>query len=255
VVDPLDGLVRPSVGGRKALDVWRPLATIMEARWDERFGGSEIDTLRARLQSFVKELNLDLPDYLPILKYGLFSEVLVGISPAPENPSLPLTALLSKVLLAFALEFERDWGLSLAICSNVLRVLNEEGIRVRDLPRLTGVSMEAVKMSLGFLEKREFAAMEPRLAGLTPKGLLGQTASKARVAAIEENLARTIRRGFGNGIAKLAGTVDCRTVAAGFGAVSGWLARVASEARDAATLPDGASSRRLPGWILMRAED
>jgi hypothetical protein len=40
-----------------------------------------------------------------------------------------LSALLSQVLLAFALEFERQSDLSLAISANVLRVLGETGVQ------------------------------------------------------------------------------------------------------------------------------
>jgi hypothetical protein len=56
--------------------------------------------------------------------------------------------LLSQVLLAFVLEFECESELSLAICANVVRVLDEKGLRVRDLPILSGVSKEAIAMAL-----------------------------------------------------------------------------------------------------------
>jgi hypothetical protein len=66
---------------------------------------------------------------------------------------LPLFALLSRALLAFAIEFERESELSLAISANVLRVLDETGVRVRDLPILSGVSKEAISMAMGILRK------------------------------------------------------------------------------------------------------
>jgi hypothetical protein len=57
-----------------------------------------------------------------------------------DASSLPLPALLVRVLLAFALEFEPEVGVSLAICADVLRVVVEKGTPVRDLPMLGGIS-------------------------------------------------------------------------------------------------------------------
>jgi hypothetical protein len=65
--------------------------------------------------------------------------------------------LLSRVLLAFAVEFEHESRLSLAIGASVLRVLDTDGVRVRDLPCLSGVSKEAIAMAMGILTKRGLA--------------------------------------------------------------------------------------------------
>ena len=73
-----------------------------------------------------------------------------------DGSSLSLLTLLSRALLAFTIEFEREWELSLAISSNVLRVLDEKGVPLRGLPLLTGVSKEAVSMALGFLKERKY---------------------------------------------------------------------------------------------------
>ena len=64
--------------------------------------------------------------------------------PQPPQGTLPLSALLSRVLLSFAVEYEREAGLSLAVGANVLRVLGAEGTRLRDLPALTGTSKEVL---------------------------------------------------------------------------------------------------------------
>jgi DNA-binding MarR family transcriptional regulator len=95
--------------------------------------------------------------------------------------SLRLPTLLSRVLLAFTLEFERESEVSLAISANVLRLIGEEGVRVRDLPRLSGVSKEAIAMAAGFLVKRRFVVVEPdpaasrtKVVRLTAKGRAAQ---------------------------------------------------------------------------------
>ena len=57
------------------------------------------------------------------------------------------------MLLVFAIDYERESGVSMAISANVLRVLDDDPVRVRDLPALSGVSKEAIGMATGYLEK------------------------------------------------------------------------------------------------------
>ena len=77
----------------------------------------------------------------------------------------------------FTLDFESEAKLSLAISANTLRVLDEAGVRIRDLPRLTGVSKEGNAMCTGCLEREGYAVSEPdpapksgKLLRLTHKG-------------------------------------------------------------------------------------
>jgi DNA-binding MarR family transcriptional regulator len=186
--------------GRKAREIWRPLFGVIEKRWRERFGEAEIDHLRNALAAVVRQIDIELPDCLPILGYGLFSEAPdVKRGAQAERPveavsELPISSLLSKLLLAFAIEFERDSGVSLAVSANVLRLVGEEGVRVRDLPRLAGVSKEAIATSLSFLAKRGYAMVKPEAPGsrvksviLTPKGRAAREKYVPRVAAIEKD--------------------------------------------------------------------
>jgi hypothetical protein len=85
------------------------------------------------------------------------------------------------VLLSFAIEYEQDAEPSLAVGANVLRVLDAEGTRLRDLPVLTGTSREAVRWALGLLLRACLAAKEPdpaasrgKVARLTPAGARAQ---------------------------------------------------------------------------------
>lgn len=162
--DPRDWLLRPTAGGRKALQVWRPLTGIIEKRWEERFGKRTMNELRQSMQSVVNRLNPDLADCLPILGFHMLSP-----GPDPERRAgddgtisvteYALPTLLSKVLLALAIQYERESGLSLAISANVLRLSSEEALRIRDIPRLSGVSKEAIAMALKRLEKGGFASV------------------------------------------------------------------------------------------------
>jgi DNA-binding MarR family transcriptional regulator len=188
-------VIRATPAGRKAQEVWRPLFGIIEKRWQERFGEDEIDQLRESLWALIRQMDVELPDCLPILGYGLFSRVPNPKRRAPDggDAQLPLPALLSRVLLAFALEFERDSDLSLAISANVVRVLDEQGVRIRDLPLLSGVSKEAISMAMGVLQKMGVAVVEAdqtgsrgKVARLTPKGREAQDAYRRLLGIIEE---------------------------------------------------------------------
>jgi DNA-binding MarR family transcriptional regulator len=192
-------VVRATPKGRQAQEVWRPLFAAIEKRWQERFGKQEIDQLRESLWALLSQMDVELPDCLPILGYGLLSR---GPDPKTGAPGglkassgsrLPLSALLSQVLLAFAIEFERESDLSLAISANVVRVLDEKGVPVRDLPLLSGVSKEAISMAMGYLQKRQVATVEPDPAGgrakvalLTPQGRKAQDAYRQLLGIIEE---------------------------------------------------------------------
>jgi DNA-binding MarR family transcriptional regulator len=167
-----EAIVRATAAGRGAQEIWGPLFGVIGSRWRERFGKDAITDLRAALSAIVDRLDLDLPDCLPILGYGLFSAGRHGgdVTYQPRNKqatrpdrdaNLPLSALLSRVLLAFAIDVERVSTVSLAMSANVLRVLGDDEVRVRDLPTLTGVSKEAVAMSAGYLEKQGYVTIEP----------------------------------------------------------------------------------------------
>ena len=195
-----DAVVSLTAGGRQARQVWDDLAATaggeIEGRWRDRLGGPTVDGLRAALAGLVAELDPRLPDCLPILDYPMVSRLDPG---APDGPadddvaSLPLWALLSRALLAFATEFEADSGRSLAISANLLRVLTGGGVRTRDIPALAGVSKEAIAMALGVASKNGLVTEEPDPAGgrfkvtqLTMAGERAQRAYHDRVAAIEE---------------------------------------------------------------------
>ena len=194
---PGDWIVRPTAGGLKAQQIWRPLFGTIEKRWRERFGKDAVGRLRASLAAVVAQLNGELPEYLPILGYGLRANLdRYAAMEAPVNDDASkrnLPALLSQALLAFTIEFEGESALSLAICANVLRVLSDEGVRTRDLPRLSGVSSESIKMGLGFLGKGAYVTLEAetpasrtKLIRLDAKGLLAQDAYWKMSCAIEE---------------------------------------------------------------------
>jgi DNA-binding MarR family transcriptional regulator len=209
-----DLLVRITAGGMRAKEVLRPLGDIIEARWRERFGAAVVDELRSSLAALVSQLDGGLPDCMPILHFGLVTNgpAATRTAAGADVSVLPLSALLARPLVAFAMDFERESALSLAIVANVLRVLDDTGIRVRDLPRLSGVSKEAISMATGFLEKRRYAIEEPdpaasrgKVVRLTAKGRMAQLTSRE---LLERGEARWVQRFGADTIADVRSTLE-----------------------------------------------
>jgi DNA-binding MarR family transcriptional regulator len=194
-----DWLIRATPRGRKAQEVWRPLFAVIEKRWQARFGADVVNQLRKVLAALISEIDIELPECLPILQYGLFSRLpnpkrraLAGHKGSGRS-GLALSVLLSRVLLAFAIEFERESDLSLAICANVLRILDDKTVRLRDLPLLAGVSKEAISMAMGVLQKMRVAVIKPEQTGgrtkvvrLTAKGRKAKHAYRRLLRKIED---------------------------------------------------------------------
>ena len=182
--------------GLQARQVWTPIVGLTEQRWRERFGAEQVGRLQDALREVAARLDPGLPDCLPILGANLTSrgpDPTLPPRPSPADPdTLPLSALLSRVLLSFALEYERESALSLAASANLLRVLDEEGTRLRDLPAQSCISKEAVSWALGVLVRARLAAEEPdpaasrgKVARLTLRGTGAQGAYRDLLAAIE----------------------------------------------------------------------
>ena len=187
---PQERTVHATAAGRVAASVWPALLEEIEGRWGARFGQERVGALRESLAGILRELALELPEYLPVLRYGLRAKPpSFGLTRAGPDARLP--ALLAQVLFAFTLEYERESQLALAIGANVTRPLAGGAMALRELPRAAGISKEAVAMAAGFLEKhgvvtaeRDPASRGKRIA-LTPRGRLWH-AHDARLLADTE---------------------------------------------------------------------
>jgi DNA-binding MarR family transcriptional regulator len=159
---PRDRVVRATTAGRLAMEVWRELPAALEPRWSERFGSATIEQLRGALGAVVGRLDVELPDYLPVLGYGLGIDV-ENVRRLPRSDhavsAASLVRLVSKVLLALTVSFERRSKVSLAISADVLRLTADDGVGLAALPRRSGVSPEAIAMAAGFLERHGYAVL------------------------------------------------------------------------------------------------
>jgi methyltransferase (TIGR00027 family) len=237
-----DALIRPTVWGIEARDTWRAVTEEVESRWRGRLGEEEFGALRAALTELVAHLDPALPDCLPILGFGLRAKrdsradtgpsgkadesgpdlvpPAPGGAPRPAFPAalaprvpppaadrllaadLPLWALLSRPLNAFADQYEAEPGPSLAIGANILRVLTAEGVYTKDIPVLAGVSKESVAMATGFLSRNAGLVTEGpdpagsrfKLTRLTPEG----TEARDEYPALAADIERDWRARFGD---------------------------------------------------------
>lgn len=189
-------LVRATVKGRLVQEMMRGLLPEIEERWRARFGSSAIHELRSALTPILRTVPGGLPDCMPILRHGL---VCTGPKERGNPPhesqlgSLALPILLARALLAIALEFEQASSLSLAICANILRVLDPEGMLAYQIPEASGVSKESLAMGMGILEKRGLVqvisqkpARRGRIVLLTPAGTQAQTDFLQQLGIVEE---------------------------------------------------------------------
>jgi len=178
-------LVHLTTKGRQAREIWPPLPDAIERRWKERFGKHEIGRLRDSLEHVAGQLDAELPQGLPYWEAG------ERFPPRAERVAarLPLSALLSQLLLAFRLEFDAQSPAPLPLCANTLRVLEAGALRAAEIPRLTGGSPETT--GIGW-QIKPYVVVEPdpaatrgKVIRLSPRGLLAQQTYHQLVGDLE----------------------------------------------------------------------
>lgn len=192
-------LVRPTRHARAASEVWPSLPGLIDSRWRARFGDEAVDGLSAALATIYDDLDIDPPDYLPPVfpaQSGRSESPVLRTTPSDRRaPAAPnLATLLAGVLFAFTLDFEALSRIALPIAANTLRVLDAEGVRLRDLPVLTGVSKEANAMCSGWLQRhgcaeqiRDPDAPRGQVLRLTARGRAAQASFLRNLAETEED--------------------------------------------------------------------
>jgi DNA-binding MarR family transcriptional regulator len=181
--------VRLTEKGTRAAQIWPPLFVEMEKRWTKRFGKDELDNLLTSLRTLESQIDLELPHGLTDMR-----DVKGAFPPRASlnMGTLPLPALLSRLLTVFAIEFEPQSRGALADCANLLRVLGENPVPLSDIPRLTGGSPEMT--DVGWRVK-PFVVVEASKGGRRGKSLrlspLGVAAQKNY-----HRLAREIESGW-----------------------------------------------------------
>jgi len=177
--------------GRKAVEIWPPLFGEIEARWGQRFGTEDLVRMRRALDAIVAKVGLELPHGLP----GGW-EIPRDYAPRGESSgaALPLPVLLSQVLLAFTLEFDRESFTPLQLCAGTLRVLSQEPVKVSDIPCLTGSSPETGGIGWQHkpyvVVKADPSGARGKVVRLSARGLAAQERYRELVSHIEKRWAR-----------------------------------------------------------------
>jgi DNA-binding MarR family transcriptional regulator len=182
-----DWIVRPTTKGRRAIEIWTPLFDEIENRWLARFGSDDIGTLRLSLEEIAAQLDVDLP-------HGIAGQWEMDVTyktrSTPNAVPLALPALLSQLLLAFTMEFQRESRVPLWLCANTLRVLSDQSIPESEIPHLTGCSPETSGVAW---QIKPFIVVEsapsPRrgkLVRLSPAGLLARENYYNVTSAVEK---------------------------------------------------------------------
>ncbi len=176
-----DTVLRPTRAGAYARRLWPRAVTDVEQRWRARFGAGVVDSLREALLPLAGQM----PSSPPVVHAsdGFYTHVITG--PAADG-DVSLAGLLGQALTALTLEHEQGSAASLPVAADVLRVIDNRVVAIRDLPLLSGVSKEAIAMATGYLGRKGLAVLPPeRSIALTPAGR----------DALDDYRARAARRG------------------------------------------------------------
>jgi DNA-binding MarR family transcriptional regulator len=171
-----DWVVRFTAAGVRAAEIWPALPAQIEARWRERFGAGQIAALVEALRAVDQAISTPLPDFLPVVSSTQAMDLeLPPVEARAARDDVPLVTLLAHALMAYTIDFEERSPVSLPLSANVLRVLGQKDVPVRELPALTGISKEAVEVSLTSLSKTDYVVVEgapasKRTMRVTPAG-------------------------------------------------------------------------------------
>lgn len=192
----LTDTIQPTIRATEATQAWIPLVAEIEERWVERFGAAHVNRLKQALIPIIAAFDRPLLHYFPVLNHRNGMWTLDPHEPECDPPQkLALPYLLSQVHHLFTLEAERNSDISLAIRSNVLRVVDLKLIDKKALPQPSGISKEALSMSINWLIKKGYMVEEPLPLGrgkavrLTGQG----KAEKGRYSEIIDGVAQTWR--------------------------------------------------------------
>jgi|TARA_B100002003_G_C14156875_1_gene557230 DNA-binding MarR family transcriptional regulator len=215
-------VLRLTSEGRQARGIGESLIDEAEQGWRSRFGNGRVDKLRSSLAALAGQFEIELPYYLT--GYGTADLQVTGGAYFPEQPgppripahgqdwpvvirdpdsdvaNLPLPALLSQVLAAFTIDYERERLGWLAIASRFLQLVDAEGATLGQLQEIEGFAADtSLKYWVNgsgkpLLERHLIVVVEPgkprdmnRRVYLTPKGRRMRGSYPHAVMEIERN--------------------------------------------------------------------
>ena len=127
-----DWVVQLTPAGRRAAEIWSALPGEIEARWRKRFGADKIDELVGALRAVDERIDVELPEYLPIVSSTGGFALELGHLERRHVGERPLVSLLARALMAYMLDFQEGSPLPLPLSANVFRVLGARRAGTRD---------------------------------------------------------------------------------------------------------------------------
>jgi hypothetical protein len=182
-----DWVVTQTANGKRWHDTYPVVIAEVEQRWKEHHGQTAIDHLRDALEASI-DADAPMPQYLPVVTGDLRTHI--GRADPPEPPQIGLVGLLARALLGPTLRLESDLPLSMPVLANVVRVTDDEGVLVRDLPHLTGAAKEGVTWMSNVLVRGDHATIDvvdrKKRLRLTDAGRAAKGAYDKAVGAIDD---------------------------------------------------------------------
>jgi hypothetical protein len=182
-------VLRPTRAGSYARRLWPQAVADVEQRWLARFGDAAVGSLRDALLPTLARAAGQLPWAAPEVhpSDGLRTHVIDVPAADGTGADVPLGALMGQALTLLTLDQEQGSMASLPLAADILRVIDDGVVALRDLPRLSGVSKEAIAMGTGFLARGKLAEIRPgRLITLTPRGHTALEDYRVRAARIAD---------------------------------------------------------------------
>jgi len=182
--------LRLSARGSDIAARWVPLQHAAEERWRAKVGVDRTARLRGALESTVSALPLEHPHYPA--SYGAADASITGgdgqdWKPVPREggdtvSQLPLSALISEALVAFAMDYEEKSPVALSLSATVIKRIPPQGRPLREIGNPVGISA---------LERHGFVRVVgdkgSETATLTPKGHAVSEAYRERVREVESD--------------------------------------------------------------------
>jgi hypothetical protein len=176
-----DTVLRPTRAGSFARRIWPEVIEATDERWTVRFGSSALDHLSSVLAKVGASMPWAPPEVHPS---NGFATVVVG--PVEEEPNSFGTRL-GQALTAITLGAEAESPVSLPLGANLLRVVADDRVPIRDLPARAGISKEAATMALNYAIRTRLADKDSaRTVGLTKSGLAALEVHTAVSSAQED---------------------------------------------------------------------
>jgi len=182
-----DWAVIQTAVGRRWSETYPGVIADVEQRWEAQHGARVIADLRAALDAAI-DAETPMPQYLPVVNANLRTHI--GTATPAEPPLIGLAGLLARALLALTLRLEVELPLSLPVLANAVRVTGDDGVLVRDLPRLTGASKDAATWMTNVLARQGHATIEvadrQKLLQLTAAGRAARSAYESVVRSADD---------------------------------------------------------------------